>query len=54
VVFLFGKLENIDYLVLRFLNSGVPPFAEQAEEWLHNSEDWSSIISVTATGGDLI
>jgi hypothetical protein len=36
VVFGFCKLENIDHLVLRFLNTVEPPFNKWAEEWLHN------------------
>jgi hypothetical protein len=32
-VFRFCQLENIDYLVLRYLNTGALPFAEWAEEW---------------------
>jgi len=35
VVFRFCKLEGIDYLVLRYLNTGASPFEEWAEEWLH-------------------
>jgi len=34
VVFRFWELENIDYLVLLYLNTGTPPFEEFAEEWL--------------------
>ena len=34
----FCKLENIDYLVLWYLNTGAPPFEEFAEEWLHIRE----------------
>jgi hypothetical protein len=37
-VFCFCKLENIDNLVLRYLNTGLSPFEEWAEEWLHNRE----------------
>jgi hypothetical protein len=32
VVFLFCQLENIDYLVLRYLNTGALPFEEFSEE----------------------
>jgi hypothetical protein len=38
VVFRFCQLENIDYLVLRYLNTGALPFEEWAEEWLHDGE----------------
>jgi hypothetical protein len=34
VVFRFCQLENIDYLVLRYLSTGVLPFEECSEEWL--------------------
>jgi hypothetical protein len=38
VVFRFCQLENIDYLVLRYLNTGALPFEEWAEEWLFDGE----------------
>jgi hypothetical protein len=38
VVFLFCQLENIDYLVLRYLNTGALPFEEFSEEWLFDGE----------------
>jgi hypothetical protein len=38
VVFCFCQLENIDYLVLRYLNTGTPPFEKWAAGWLHNGE----------------
>jgi hypothetical protein len=38
VVLLFCQLENIDYLVLRDLNTGALPFEEFSEEWLFDSE----------------
>jgi hypothetical protein len=38
VVFRFCILENIDYLVLRYLNVGASQFEEWAEEWLHEGE----------------
>jgi hypothetical protein len=38
VVFSFCQLENIDYLVLRYLNTGVLPFKEFSEEWLFDDE----------------
>jgi hypothetical protein len=37
-VFRFCELESIDYLVLRYLNTGALPFEEWAEEWLHDRE----------------
>jgi hypothetical protein len=37
-VFRFCQLQNIDYLVLRYLNTGALPFEEWAEEWLHVGE----------------
>jgi hypothetical protein len=37
VVFGFCELENIDYLVLRYMNTSAPPFEEFGEECLH---DW--------------
>jgi hypothetical protein len=38
VVFHFCQLENIDYLVLRYLNTGALPFEEFSEEWLFDGE----------------
>jgi len=38
VVLLFSQLENIDYLVLRYLNTGALPFEEYFEEWLFDGE----------------
>jgi hypothetical protein len=38
VVFRFCQLENIDYLVLRYLKTGALPFEEWAEEWLFDGE----------------
>ena len=38
VVFHFCVLEGIDYLVLRYLNTGASPFEEFSEEWLHDGE----------------
>jgi hypothetical protein len=38
VVFRFCQLEDIDYLVLRYLNTGALPFEEWAEEWLFDGE----------------
>jgi hypothetical protein len=38
VVFRFCELENIGYLVLRYLNTGALPFEEFSEEWLFDGE----------------
>jgi hypothetical protein len=38
VVFGFCDLENIGYVVLRFLITGALPFKEYSERWLHNGE----------------
>jgi hypothetical protein len=38
VVFRFCQLQNIDYLVLRYLNTSTLPFEEWAEKWLHEGE----------------
>jgi hypothetical protein len=38
MVFRFCQLENIDCLVLRYLNTGEPPFKEWEEEWSHDGE----------------
>ena len=54
VVFHFCQLENIDYLVLRYLNTGAWPFKEWADEWLHDGEIWSSYTSETVCGEDSI
>jgi hypothetical protein len=34
----YCELENINYLVLRYVNTGAGPFEEWAEEWLHDGE----------------
>jgi len=38
VVFRFAELENIDYLVLRYLNTGLLPFEEFSEELLFDED----------------
>jgi hypothetical protein len=38
VVFLFSQIENINYLVLRYLDTGALPFEEFSKVWLHNGE----------------
>jgi len=50
VVFRFCQYENIDYLVLRYLNMAALPFEEFSEEWLFDDEAWSSFILGTASG----
>jgi len=37
-VFRFCQLEDIDYLVLRYLNTGALPYEEFSEEWLFDGE----------------
>jgi len=37
-VFRFCQLQNIDYLVLRYFNTGALTFQQWAEEWLHEGE----------------
>jgi len=34
----YCELENISYLVLRYVNTGAGPFEEWAEDWLHAGE----------------
>jgi hypothetical protein len=43
-VFCFCQIESIDYLVLRYLNTGALPFKEWAEEWLFDGEVLSIFI----------
>jgi hypothetical protein len=38
VVLRFCQLENIEYLVLRYLNTGALPFEEGAADWLFDGE----------------
>ena len=38
LVFGFAQLENIDYLVLRYLNTGLLPFEEFSEDLLFDDE----------------
>jgi hypothetical protein len=38
VVLRFCQLDNIDYLVLRYLNTGALPFEEYSEERLFDGE----------------
>jgi hypothetical protein len=37
-VLLWCQYENIDYLVLRYINTGALPFEEFSEEWLFDGE----------------
>jgi hypothetical protein len=53
-IFHFWTLENNGYLVLRYLNTGEPPFKEWAQEWLHHREVESSYTNVTDFGQHLI
>ena len=50
VVFCFCQLENIDYLVLRYLSTRTLPYEEFSEEWLFDGETESSSTSETGTG----
>jgi len=38
VVYRFCQIENIDYLVLRNLNTKALPFEEFSEKWLYDEE----------------
>jgi len=38
VMFCFCELEGIDYMVLRYLNTGTLPIEEFSEEWLFDRE----------------
>ena len=38
VVFLFARLEDIDYLVLPYLNTGLLPFEEFSDDLLFDEE----------------
>jgi len=53
VVFHFCQLENIDYLVLWYLNTRTLPFEEWSEEWLFDREVQCTFILAMGTGGDL-
>jgi hypothetical protein len=50
----FCELENIDYLVLRYLNTCALPFEEWAEEWLHDREVLTSYTREKDFGEGLI
>jgi hypothetical protein len=39
VVYQFCELENIGYLVLRYLNTGALPYEEFSKDWLFDRED---------------
>jgi hypothetical protein len=34
----YCEFKNIQYLVLRYVNTGAGPYEEFAEKWLHNGE----------------
>jgi len=53
VVFRFCQLEGIDFLVLRYLNTGQLPFKEFSGEWLYNEEEWFISTEETVCGIDL-
>jgi hypothetical protein len=53
-VFHFCQLENINYLVLRYLNTGALQFEELAEEWHFDGQVWSIFIQVKASEDGLI
>jgi hypothetical protein len=50
VFFRFCQLEDIDYLVLRYLNPGALPFEEISEESLFHGEVWYTSTSETGIG----
>jgi len=50
VVLHFCQLENVEYLVLRYLNTGALPFDEFSKEWLHGRQVQSSSILQTVSG----
>jgi hypothetical protein len=54
VVFRFCQLENINYLVLRYHNTGAVPFEEFSKELLVEGEIQVSHISETVVGTALI
>jgi hypothetical protein len=54
VVFRFCDLENIEYLVLRYLNTGTLPCEEFSEEWLFDGEGTFSSILAMVVGDGLI
>jgi hypothetical protein len=54
MVFRFYELENIDYLVLRYLNTGALPFEEFSEEWFFDREAQFMSISERNCGTVLI
>jgi hypothetical protein len=54
VVYHFSQIENIEDLVLRYLNTGALPFEEFSEEWLYDDEAESLSILETVCGTVLI
>jgi hypothetical protein len=54
VVFHFCQLENIDYLVLKYFNTGVLQYEECSKEWLSKGDILSTSIWKTAAGIGLV
>jgi hypothetical protein len=52
VVSCFCQLENIEYLVLRYLKTSMVPFEEFSEEWLFDDE--ISIFFISETGSHTV
>jgi len=50
VVFHLCQLQNIDYIVLRYLNTGALPFVELCNEWSFDGEAKSSSTSEMGIG----
>jgi len=50
VVLRFAQLENIDFLVLRYLHTGLLPFEEFSEDEYHDAETESLSIEETVCG----
>jgi hypothetical protein len=49
-VYHFCQLENIDYLVLRYLNTSALPYDMFSEDWLFDGDARASSISETVCG----
>jgi hypothetical protein len=54
VVFHFCELENIGFLVMRYLNTGALPFEEFSEDELFDGEELVTSISEMVAGGGFI
>jgi hypothetical protein len=50
----FRKLTDLDYLVLRYLKTGVTPFEDWPENWLYEGEVLTSRKMDKGCGGDVI